>query len=123
MLRGSTLTEAVRGHEWGELGDVVTDLRYGTSIKCSYGGSGPPVVRIPNVQNCTLGLSDLKFAIDANTDLSSYAVAQGDLLFVRTNGSRDLIGRVAVVDDADVVTEKGLRARLRPRVLAEAERL
>ncbi len=38
--------------------------------------------------------SGLKFATDADAELSSFECA-GDILFVRTNGSRELIGRVA----------------------------
>ena len=74
------------------------DSGYGTSIKCDYAGSGAPVLRIPNVQHGNIDESDMKFALDSSIDLSAYYVAPGDLLFVRTNGSRDLIGRVGVVD-------------------------
>ena len=46
-------------------------------------------------------LSDLKFANDPDIDLSPLGLEKGDLLFVRTNGSRDLIGRVASVHGAE----------------------
>src|SRR5207249_3395633 len=100
-LRTATLAVATSGYEPVELGALVTELRYGTSIKCSYEAEGPPVLRIPNIQGGDVDLSDLKFATDADLDLSSFALEKGDLLFVRTNGSRDLIGRVASVDGAE----------------------
>lgn len=113
-LRTATLAAATTGHEPVDLGALVTELRYGTSIKCSYDAAGPPVLRIPNVQSGSVDLSDLKFATDADVDLSSFALEKGDLLFVRTNGSRDLIGRVASADGAEGVAFASYLIRARP---------
>lgn len=113
-LRTATLAEAVADHDPVELKSLVTELRYGTSIKCSYDAEGPPVLRIPNVQGGDVDLSDLKFATDADIDLSSFALERGDLLFVRTNGSRDLIGRVASVDKAEGMAFASYLIRARP---------
>jgi type I restriction enzyme S subunit len=113
-LRAATLAAATRGHEPVELGTLVTELRYGTSIKCSYDAKGPPVLRIPNVQGGNVDLSDLKFATDAELDLSSLALGRGDLLFVRTNGSRDLIGRVASIEGAEGMAFASYLIRARP---------
>jgi type I restriction enzyme S subunit len=113
-LRAATLAAATGGHEPVELGTLVTGLRYGTSLKCSYEAKGSPVLRIPNVQGGSVDLSDLKFAIDANLDLSSFALKRGDLLVVRTNGSRDLIGRVASVDGAEGMAFASYLIRARP---------
>jgi type I restriction enzyme S subunit len=71
---------------------------YGTSTKCDYEGSGIPVLRIPNIQDGKVESSDIKYAVDQNVDLTEMLVTPGDILFVRTNGSRDLIGRAAVAD-------------------------
>lgn len=72
-------------------------------MKCSYEGSGAPVLRIPNVQGGQIDPEDMKFAEDPTVDLSDHFVHSGDLLFVRTNGSPSLIGRVGVVEeDADI---------------------
>jgi type I restriction enzyme S subunit len=113
-LRAATLAASTQGHEAVELGALVTDLRYGTSIKCSYDADGPPVLRIPNVQSGNVDLSDLKFATDRDLDLSAFALERGDLLFVRTNGSRDLIGRVASVDGAEGMAFASYLIRARP---------
>lgn len=78
------------------LSDISHSSGYGTSTKCGYGGAGGAVLRIPNVQSGAIDTTDLKYALDADIDLSPYKVGSGDLLVVRTNGSRDLIGRVAV---------------------------
>ena len=70
---------------------------YGTSQKCSYENAGPPVLRIPNVQNAVLDLQDLKRAPSDFQLTDSDALRQGDMLIIRTNGSKSLIGRAAVV--------------------------
>jgi type I restriction enzyme S subunit len=67
--------------------------QYGTSKKCDYDGEGEPVLRIPNLCSGTVSLKDMK---RANAPLSLRErdhVMPGDLLIVRTNGSKELIGR------------------------------
>lgn len=113
-LRTAAIASAVDGHASLPLGELVTDLRYGTSIKCTYEAAGAPVLRIPNIRSGHVDRSDLKFAIDPNVDLSPFRLEVGDLLFVRTNGSSDLIGRVAAVDIADGMAYASYLIRARP---------
>lgn len=88
------------GWTWASLEQISWDAAYGTSQKCDYEWSGPPVLRIPNILGGKVELDDLKYARD-DADLSeSDALVAGDMLIVRTNGSRDLIGRAAVVEQA-----------------------
>jgi type I restriction enzyme, S subunit len=70
---------------------------YGTSTRCDFGAAGDPVLRIPNIQRGEIILDNLKNAVDSSIDLNSFYVDHGDILFIRTNGSRDLIGRAGVV--------------------------
>lgn len=79
------------------LGDLSVSAGYGTSTKCVVNGAGAPVVRIPNLQLGRIDLKSEKRAADPSVDLTPLMLAQDDLLIVRTNGSRDLIGRAAVV--------------------------
>lgn len=78
------------------LSSLAVKSDYGTSTKCIVGGAGIPVIRIPNVQQGRVDMLDEKRAEDPSVDLSSRMVKDGDLLVVRTNGSRHLIGRAAV---------------------------
>lgn len=125
-LRSVRLAEAFNGGQTIQLGDVVASFRYGTSVKCSYEASGTPVLRIPNIQHGELNTEDLKYATVA-IDSEAFGVQEGDLLFVRTNGSRGLIGRVASVG-ADVgfafasylIRARPDTARLVPRFAALA---
>jgi type I restriction enzyme S subunit len=60
-------------------------------------GSGPAVLRIPNIVEGRVDLEDLKFAADDAALRSKDRVQPGDFLFIRTNGSRSLIGKGALV--------------------------
>jgi type I restriction enzyme S subunit len=58
------------------------------------------VLRIPNIVSGKIDPSDMKFARDASDLSDSDALFPGDMLIVRTNGSRDLIGRSAVIQQS-----------------------
>jgi type I restriction enzyme, S subunit len=79
------------------LGSVTVRSGYGTSTKCSPFGAGTTVARIPNIRDGRIDLRESKNVLDKSLDLSSLMLSEGDLLIVRTNGSRDLIGRSAIV--------------------------
>lgn len=81
------------------LGSLAWNSGYGTSEKCVVDGPGVPVVRIPNLVDGSIDLADEKRVADAAADVSGSMLSAGDLLIVRTNGSVDLIGRSAVVQD------------------------
>lgn len=78
-------------------GDVLTDLRYGTSAKCSYARSGTPVLRIPNLHDGAIDISDLKFGDLEPKEADSLRLEVGDLLIIRSNGSAGLVGTAALV--------------------------
>jgi len=99
ILRVSQL-QAVECGAPVRLDELAVSSGYGTSTKCGYEGSGVPVVRIPNLVNGMIDMADTKYALDTSANLSSLMLEDGDLLIVRTNGSRDLIGRTAVVQSA-----------------------
>ena len=85
------------GWSWATLGQLAHGAGYGTSVKCGYEECGVGVLRIPNIRRGCVDMSDLKRA-PASADVGDdMLVAPGDLLLVRTNGSRDLIGRCAPV--------------------------
>ena len=79
------------------LADIAIEARYGTSAKCVANGPGVAVVRIPNLVGGSIDLTDEKRVQDSALDTSGAMLEAGDLLVVRTNGSKDLIGRTAVV--------------------------
>ncbi len=100
-LRKETLRNAFgHGAATVPVGDLITDIRYGTAKKCDYGGGAVPVLRIPNVQGGRIDLADMKSADFDAKELAKLLLRHGDILVIRSNGSLDLVGRSAIVDDS-----------------------
>jgi len=85
------------GWVWASVEQLSWASGYGTSVKCTDRGIGPPVLRIPNIRDGKINLDHLKFATRSRDFRISDYVSPGDLLLVRTNGSKALIGRSAIV--------------------------
>ncbi|WP_146199858.1 restriction endonuclease subunit S [Methanospirillum stamsii] len=82
---------------WVKFGELIHDLKYGTSQKCDYTIEGVPVLRIPNISEGTLNFQDLKYGVLSAKEVLEYKLEKGDLLFIRSNGSVSLVGRAALV--------------------------
>ncbi|WP_375467446.1 restriction endonuclease subunit S [uncultured Nostoc sp.] len=78
------------------LDKVCEFLQYGTSKLCDSDTSGIPVLRIPNVIGGKINIFDLKFTKPEKKEFEKLSLEAGDLLFVRTNGRKEYIGRCAV---------------------------
>jgi len=96
--------------------EVIKEARYGTSTKCQYEGLGVKVLRIPNIRNRRLDWGEIKRAVDTAEDLSRLYVRAGDVLVIRTNGSRSLIGKVGLVDNDYNVAFASYLIRLKPNL-------
>lgn len=80
------------------LDEPTADFHYGTSARCEKSSDGLPVLRIPNIVRGELDLGDLKFAQLPHNEVEALRLEKGDILFVRTNGNPDYVGRCAVFD-------------------------
>ena len=78
---------------WVRLGDLCSNIRYGTSNKSEKIGT-VIVLRMGNIQNGAIDYSDLVYTSDAE-DIETYKLEYGDLLFNRTN-SKELVGKTAI---------------------------
>jgi type I restriction enzyme S subunit len=74
-------------------------MQYGTSIKCDYSANGFPVVRIPNIIDGKIDLTDLKYGIPKPNEIEKLKLENGDLIFVRTNGAKELTGRCSIFNN------------------------
>lgn len=107
-FRQSVLAAATSGEltrEWREergikdqwplvdLESVAHDFSYGTSAKSAKSGA-VPVLRMGNIQEGQLDWDDLVFTSD-DAEIRKYRLADGDVLFNRTN-SPELVGKTAV---------------------------
>lgn len=106
----------VDGGAWEEskLGQLITDIRYGTAKKCAYDPSKTPVLRIPNVVTGKINLSDLKHTDFTEAEIRNLRLKKGDVLLVRSNGSASLVARSAIIgDEAENFAYAGYLIRLR----------
>ena len=71
-------------------------IQYGTSVKSDGNAdTGIPVLRMGNIRDGKIDLSDLKFMTSQGNDVATFLLKSGDLLFNRTN-SPELVGKTAV---------------------------
>ena len=80
------------------MGELVEEFRYGTSEKS--GSKGFPALRIPNVANGRLDVRELKTVSVEPAEFKRLQLKAGDLLFVRTNGNPENVGRCAVFEQS-----------------------
>lgn len=92
---------------WATIGQLAWHAGYGAPSKCAIDGAGPPVLRIPNIIDGRIALTDLKRARAAlKLDADDY-LQPGDFLAIRTNGSLDQLGRAALIRPGDCDRDDG----------------
>jgi type I restriction enzyme S subunit len=78
-----------------ELGDILSMVQYGTSEKANIEKNGTPVIRMNNIVEGILDLSNLKYIRLPKQELQRLLLYDDDILFNRTN-SKELVGKCAV---------------------------
>ena len=98
------------------LGELTTDVSYGTSAKAHSMQIGTPVFRMGNIQSGKLDLSDMKYMHPSQQEIKKLTLQKGDILVNRTN-SAELVGKCAVFDlDGDYLFASYIiRLRLDPQ--------
>jgi type I restriction enzyme S subunit len=127
-MLNETFVELASNYESAEIGEVSAETRYGTSQKCASTPSGVAILRIPNVAGGFVNFGGLKYCELETDEFRRLCLREGDLLFVRTNGSRDLVGRCAIFEGDGEDTQYAFasylirvrldRARMHPHYLA-----
>jgi len=97
-ILNETFIELITTYDKVEIGSVSLETRYGTSKKCTSAPTGTAILRIPNVARGFVNFNDLKYCALDIKERQKMVLEVGDLLFVRTNGSRDLVGRCAIYE-------------------------
>lgn len=103
-----------------KIGDVVTEVRYGTSRPAVEGGEYP-YLRMNNLTfDGHLDLTELKYIDIPDNEIEKCIVRKGDVLFNRTN-SVELVGKTCVFDSEEEMVIAGyiIRVRLNEKVLPE----
>ena len=94
------------------VGDIVTEVRYGTSKPAVEGGKYP-YLRMNNLTaDGHLDLKDLKYIDISEDEIEKCVVRKGDVLFNRTN-SIELVGKTAVFDFTEEMVIAGYIIRVR----------
>ncbi len=78
------------------LGELLEDLRYGTSAKCTSDRQSVAVLRIPNIVRDTTEDVEMKWADLPPAELKRLRLMAGDVVLVRTNGNPNYVGRSVV---------------------------
>ncbi len=86
----------IESWESTKIGDMLTEIKYGTSEKSDYSFDGIPVFRIPNIGDMTLIFDDVKKIQRQECSENEY-LSENDILIIRSNGSKELVGKCALV--------------------------
>ncbi len=96
----------------GKIGDIVTDVKYGTSSPGQEEGQYP-YLRMNNITTDGYwDFSKLKYIDVIEDEKEKYIVRKGDLLFNRTN-SKELVGKTAVFNEQSEMIIAGYLIRVR----------
>jgi type I restriction enzyme S subunit len=83
---------------WCRLGEILKEIKYGTSESCDFDSTkNSAVLRIPNVSNGEINIEDLKYANLSAKEKQDLSLEENDILIVRSNGSRELVGKTVLV--------------------------
>lgn len=94
------------------IGDTLSSSTYGINLALNHDTLGVPVLRMGNIKNNLINLSDLKYANVSELDISKHLLSPDDIVFNRTN-SYDLVGKVGFVETKDTLSFASYLIRLR----------
>jgi len=77
------------------LDSLISLVQYGTSEKANTSGDGVPIIRMNNLVDGELDLTNLKHICLPKDEVEKLKLKEGDILFNRTN-SKELVGKCAV---------------------------
>ena len=105
----------------------VRSYRNGFGRRPTAGESGPIVLRIADVSSGSIDLRSPRRGYVSPAEAATYTLEIGDLLFVRVNGAREIVGRCCVVDETvprdTLFNDHLIRVQLKPGLDPEFARL
>jgi len=110
-----------------KFGEWVHSYRNGFGRRPGSNEAGPIVLRIADVSSGVIDLTEPRRGSVSQNEAATYKLEPGDLLFVRVNGARDIVGRCCVVGEdipSDTIFNDHLiRVRLKPGLAPQFARL
>ena len=93
------LPELPEGWVWAMVDQLLMSLRNGLSKKPEDSEPGIPILRISAVRPLVLDVSDRRYYRPLSSEhVEDYQLEVGDVLFVRYNGTKELVGACALVN-------------------------
>ncbi|RED92193.1 restriction endonuclease subunit S [Marinoscillum furvescens] len=80
--------------------DVLSKIQYGTSSLANTERKGVPILRMNNIQDDDLDLTDIKHIELSQKEIDNISLNKGDILFNRTN-SKELVGKCVVFNESE----------------------
>lgn len=109
-----------------KFGEWVESYRNGFGRRPGGTEDGPIVLRIADVSSGEIDLSAPRRGFVSPKEAETYKLLAGDLLFIRVNGAREIVGRCclvgAAVPDDTIFNDHLIRVRLKPGLDSEFAR-
>jgi type I restriction enzyme S subunit len=85
------------GWSWIALGEIA-DMQNGLSKRSGKEGKSVPVLRLSDIQGHNFTLENPREILLTDKEYEKYKVENGDVLFIRVNGSYELVGKAVLYD-------------------------
>jgi len=82
--------------KWAKIGRCLSLCQYGLSIQMNEDKIGVPIYRLNEISNAFLDNAPLKSALISERKFVDYRLEKGDVLFCRTNGNINYVGRTGI---------------------------
>lgn len=82
--------------DWKKIWRVTEFCQYGLSLQMNESGKGFPIYRLNEIEDCFLTDTPSKFAPITPKVANDYILEDGDVLFCRTNGNINYVGRTGL---------------------------
>ena len=84
-----------------KIGDILKDIKYGTSLKTNNYKEGVPIIGIPNIIKGKIIEIPISYVELNNYEIQQLRLIEEDILLVRSNGNRNYIARSAIFPNKD----------------------
>lgn len=102
------------------LGGWISSYRNGFGKRPAAGEIGPIVLRIADVSSGVIDVSNPRRGVVSAREAETYRLRTNDLLFIRVNGAREIVGRCCVVSsdvpDGTIFNDHLIRVCLKPGI-------
>lgn len=110
-----------KGWCWANMDQLVANAMNGYGNRSGASGEQVIVLRLADIANGAIDLSSPRRIASHHGDIEKYKLDAGDLLAIRVNGTRDLVGRLIIAGDFPekvLFCDHFIRVRLVDRTLA-----